>query len=235
MQIDQIRYFNHLNNQFYAQVAKSFSQTRQQPWPGWFQLLEVLPSTNFSVLDIGCGNGRFGQFLSSQNVHCSYTGIDNSEELLVEARRKNPGAKILRHDLVELFLSEQELPKADVVVCLAVLHHIPSEELRAKCIEKLTTATKANGLVIFSTWQFSSLPKLLARQKSHPDLEEGDYLLTWEDNQDVMRYCHLTTDEEVGRIVQKYPLKLVKRFSADGHDQNTNHYFIWRKTSAGSL
>ncbi len=56
---------NQLNQNFYQQIAESFDQTRQSAWRGWERLLPTLnqlsksnSDNSFSVLDLGCGNGR---------------------------------------------------------------------------------------------------------------------------------------------------------------------------------
>lgn len=64
-------------NRFYAKVEASFSETRQQPWPGWMHVLELartapdsplrrLEAQPLRLLDIGCGNMRFERFLQEQ-------------------------------------------------------------------------------------------------------------------------------------------------------------------------
>jgi len=52
-----------LNQTFYQQFGGSFSDSRSRPQPGFTQLLEELPKGVIDVLDVGCGDGRFGRFL----------------------------------------------------------------------------------------------------------------------------------------------------------------------------
>ena len=66
-----------LNNRFYAEHAASFGATRQAPWPGWEQLVDLLRRQGFGtsghmgasagapvrVFDLACGNLRFERFL----------------------------------------------------------------------------------------------------------------------------------------------------------------------------
>ena len=63
-----IRRLNQINHDFYRVTAAEFDQTRTQPWPGWHKLLSYIEriahrSSTVTVLDVGCGNGRFGVFL----------------------------------------------------------------------------------------------------------------------------------------------------------------------------
>jgi 2-polyprenyl-3-methyl-5-hydroxy-6-metoxy-1,4-benzoquinol methylase len=62
MDAKTIHHLNSINRAFYAIVADDFDQTRGTAWPGWRRLLPYLPLP-LSVLDVGCGNGRFALFL----------------------------------------------------------------------------------------------------------------------------------------------------------------------------
>ncbi len=85
----------------YSTHAKEFSTSRQYPWKGWEQLLDLFPKESLSILDVGCGNGRFLEYvrkLESSSVTkfgglefnglkvLKYVGIDNSDVLLNIAR-----------------------------------------------------------------------------------------------------------------------------------------------------
>src|SRR5690349_13038237 len=85
-----IQRLNAINREFYRTVADEFDTTRGKAWPGWMRLLPAVghPS-ELSVLDAGCGNGRFGVFLSQNlprtTIH--YHGIDNNAALIDHARQ----------------------------------------------------------------------------------------------------------------------------------------------------
>src|SRR5579859_6490384 len=96
-----IRRLNRLNQQFYGQVAADFSQTREQPWSGWQQLIPLLQQKKpHSILDLGCGNGRFGEFLQKHLSDFRYHGIDNNENLLQIAKSHLPNATFSQIDIV---------------------------------------------------------------------------------------------------------------------------------------
>src|SRR3989344_8669342 len=46
-----------------------------------------------SVLDIGCGFGEMGRFLTKRYENVDYTGVDIVPEFITEARKQNPGLK----------------------------------------------------------------------------------------------------------------------------------------------
>src|SRR4051812_3977149 len=82
-----IQRLNAINRAFYQTTASEFDATRGQSWPGWDRLIPHL-KTPLSVLDVGCGNGRFGLFLREQLTGpLTYTGLDNNPALLEAAQQ----------------------------------------------------------------------------------------------------------------------------------------------------
>jgi len=54
-----------------------------------------------SVLDVGCGFGDFADYLKRQNKAVEFTGIDVSEELLLEGQKHFPELKLIQGDLFD--------------------------------------------------------------------------------------------------------------------------------------
>ena len=75
-----------LNRQFYEANAVDFSQSRQGINPGFARVRELLPQPCVRLLDVGCGNGRFGQYVQQQQPIGEYVGVDFSGGLLEVAR-----------------------------------------------------------------------------------------------------------------------------------------------------
>src|SRR5579859_7793821 len=124
-----IRQLNQLNQQFYEQVAADFSQTREQPWSGWQQLIPLLQEKQpQNILDLGCGNGRFGEFLQNQLPNFQYKGVDKNKNLLQIAKSHLPDATFSQVDIVESSLenslANQITDKYDLITLFGVLHHI---------------------------------------------------------------------------------------------------------------
>src|SRR5215470_16260923 len=84
-----IRALNAINRRFYETVVADFDSTRQMPWEGWERIVPLLQSSALlSVLDVGCGNGRFGRFLADRlgKDRLKYVGLDSSAALLERAK-----------------------------------------------------------------------------------------------------------------------------------------------------
>jgi len=212
---------NAINREFYAaeESAAGFSATRDHPWPGWERVWREVRRTGptdraLSVLDAGCGNGRFAAFLaerSPETIH--YVGIDASQPLLkIAAQRAQPLARAqfvcgdltndLANDLSEASTAKASTEKAsfDSVVLFGVLHHLPGFEARAALLAALAELVTAGGLLAFTLWRFGA-PSLWPRFQSRvlpwrdynrraatpldlAQLEAGDHLLRWGDNPD---------------------------------------------------
>ena len=89
-----------INQRFYDDYAAGFGATRQKPWAAWETLLRGLPenfdpeaSEPLRILDVGCGNGRFGELVAGVLERpLLYSGVDHSLGLLDQARHKLEGA-----------------------------------------------------------------------------------------------------------------------------------------------
>ena len=76
-----------INQEFYAQFAGAFHRSRIEPAEGFHDLVAFLPQRKFRVLDVGCGNGRFGYFLHQHGRVQTYLGLDASPDYLAQAQQ----------------------------------------------------------------------------------------------------------------------------------------------------
>lgn len=225
---------NDLNKKFYQRNAKSFSDTRQYWWAGWKKLAEYFEKLEFNpttVLDVGSGNGRFGKFIKSIYPEISYTGADFSEELLTNSN-KNLG-KLVGVDITDR-KELAKLGKYDLIVLMAVLHHIPGKDQRKELIQELYRHLNPQGIMVLTFWQFLSDSNLSDKVIPWESIgieeevvESGDRLLTWNNEKDNLRYCHNFTDLEQADYLQN--LKVIANFRADGKTGQLNTYFLLQK------
>lgn len=254
-----------VNRRFYREAAEEFSGTRTRAWAGWSRVLERAPFSVANkasedplirVLDVGCGNGRFGSFIDRRLTRpFGYLGLDSSRQLLRIARRRLTACKKLDLQLLEVDLERGDLATAlgarrfEAIAVFGVLHHIPGFVARRKLLQELTRYLAPGGLLALSFWQFATRKRFENRildwdemdqwglDPVEPEqLEPGDYLLRWgpiagvddEDASQRWRYCHHASDAEIGMLVSGLGLECEERYRADGVDSAQNRYELLR-------
>lgn len=236
-----IRRLNAINENFYTITALEFNQTREAPWPGWSALLKHLvrepDGQSFKVLDVGCGNGRFGMFLAENlGREIDYHGIDNNQTLLDIAfanLAQAPGmaTTVERRNIVE------DPPPAglfDLVALFGVLHHIPGSDHRARLLQTFAAHVRPGGVLAFACWRFYEFERFRQRIIPWPDdlaneVEAHDYLLDWRRGEVAARYCHYVTDDEHESLVAAAGLVEIDTFRADGMTGTANCYSVLRR------
>lgn len=199
-----------------------------------------------SILDLGCGNGELARALVKRGHHGPYLGVDFSLPLLREAESLPEGfsARFLQADLTKLSaLSDaqhafgSQLLAAgswSVVTAFAVLHHIPSTELRLDMLRTVRRLLREDGLFIHSNWQFLNSEKLKARIQpweaanlSGSEVDAGDTLLDWRSGGKGLRYVHHFDEKELAELARSSRFQIVETFYSDGDTGNLGLYQIW--------
>lgn len=226
-----------LNQQFYQETAEKFSQTRQTPWQGWHILTtDYLPKhAKLSVLDIGCGNGRFGKFLHEQDLLDNYLGVDFSSQLLKEVETEladHKKTRFLNQDIASIDLLQKDLlgEAFDLVVMFGLMHHLPGSENRLKLVREVMRLAK--GILVVSFWQFANFDRFQQKiiswdtmpEIDQSELEAGDYLLDF-NGTPPYRYCHSFSDRELAGIKTDFKDHLLGEFQADGKEKY-NRYLV---------
>ena len=129
----------------------------------------------------------------------------------------------------------------DMVVSFGFFHHVPCAQLRLRLLGELVAVAKPGGLVAISLWRFADDEKTRAKAERTTaearaimpvdELEEGDYLLGWNDVPGAYRYCHSFDDSEIESLIAGVAncAFLVDRFKADGRSGDSNEYLVFRR------
>ena len=75
-----------------------------------------------SLLDAGCGEGHWLQYLSKRFPEAKYTGIEIAANRAAKAQDRLPGVRILRGEVAIIPFPSDSF---DVVTCMEVLEHVP--------------------------------------------------------------------------------------------------------------
>ena len=196
-------------NDHYNLVSDKFSRTRDKPWEEIKPLFDKYIKENDYILDLGCGNGRFSEFIKNKK---NYTGIDNSEELINLAKKRYPNLNFKKEDaLNNSFLNNQ----FDVVFSISVLHHFPSKKLREDLLNECNRILKPKGILIITVWDLTkkkrirkislknSLLKLIGKSK----LDFNDALIDWHGISKC--FVHLFKENEFKNLVSSSGFEII--------------------------
>lgn len=98
-----------------------------------------------SILDFGCGDGRFTKLLSQYG---KVTGVDISEKAVIKAQKKFPEYEFYIADLSSRELTKQIVEKFDVIVSTEVIEHIYDQKSFLENVKKLLSS---RGVFILTT------------------------------------------------------------------------------------
>ncbi len=218
------------NARFYATHAAEFARTRGAPWPGWRRLLDFEGPQ--SVLDVGCGHGRFFEFLAkNKRLPVRALGLDTAAELLAQAK-PIPGFEpdYQQHSLHDLDGLDEQF---DWVTLFGVMHHVPGYETRQDILRSLARRVAPGGHLVVTYWRFADQSRFSDRLgDARPagidldQLEDGDHLLPWSDTS--LRYVHQVTEAELDRHRRLLKQPVLHEWASDGATRNMNLYLCWR-------
>jgi SAM-dependent methyltransferase len=241
---------NRINQRFYARIADQWSHKRKHAWPGFERILAAVRGEPLQVLDVGCGDGRFAQFLSDRaSGEVTYLGIDNSPALLDHAQRRalGPSFRFAQLDFVGSPITDQlGDARFQLIALFGVLHHVPGSLQRAALVRALAERLAPGGRLVFTVWRLDEDPRFAARNIVFTDynrdadepidleqLEPGDHLLRWDDQAAAARYCHFPDSAELTQLIAQTGLQECERFRADGHLHRMNEYVVMRAHCRG--
>ena len=202
----------------YDLISGKFSQTRKNFWASLEFIGEYVKDGD-KVFDFGCGNGRLFEFLNGK-AKIEYWGADVSRGLIDIAKSKyqdkapefdsesesNPGkAHFLKINSGQTSLAFED-GFFNTAYSIAVFHHIPGEETRAKLAKELSRVTKPGGRIVvtvWNLWQKKYFKNIFQNWKNRvmgkSELAWNDCYISFTDNQGnkFQRFHHAFTKKEL--------------------------------------
>lgn len=178
----------------YNKIASHFDETRRTQWSGPKEFVSSLPKGSV-VLDIGCGNGRYGDAPS-----IAYVGVDACIPIMQIAKDKRPSALFAAANGLNLPFRDGAF---DAVMSVAVLHHLPDVRSRRRFVAEAVRVVRPGGKVFMTVWANSANQD---RRKARwtEGKEPGDYFVPWNNKNTGevhIRYYHLFEKEELESLL----------------------------------
>jgi ubiquinone/menaquinone biosynthesis C-methylase UbiE len=125
------------------------------------------------ILEVGCGEGFVLATLAARLPGSRLAGLELDEAALGEARRRCPGATLVRGDACALPFRAESF---DLVVCLEVLEHLPDP---VRALRELRRVTRAGCLLSVPHEPFFRLANLLRGKNVTRLGDPPDHLQHW--------------------------------------------------------
>lgn len=167
--------------------------------------LKKYPKTGDRILDLGCGNGRLTQLFDRQKI--DYVGVDTAAKMVEIAQKKYPQDNFfIQKNPIKIDMPTDTF---DLVFCLSVFHHVPSEQSRLKYLKEIHRVLKPNGRLILTVWNLNKRRhltlELLANKIKNRRIDWGDLFITFKDNTGqtiAQRYHHRFKQDEIVSLLE---------------------------------
>ena len=110
-------------------------------WDAPFIEVEKIVPSNGKILDLGCGEGIFTNYMAISSGKRKIIGVELDRSRIAQADKGLKNVKFTNADVLK-----QDFPRVDVVVMFHLLHHLTSfesqEELFKKLVKKITKGGK---------------------------------------------------------------------------------------------
>lgn len=199
--------------EFYEVRANEFSKTRGYIWPCVKQYLDRYAYQYNSLIEVGCGNGKNLNYAINNGYNIDNTiGIDNSNSLINICNKSE--LNVILGDICNLSFINIEF---DNVLCIAVLHHISTYELRQLAFKNLYQLCKKGGSIIITVWSFES-EWLGNVSKYKRNLIPGDNIILWKNTDE--RYYYIFTRDVLIEFIENQKKILNFTYNLEWEEHN---------------
>jgi SAM-dependent methyltransferase len=179
----------------YTNIARRFDITRAYVWPCVKRFLERFQSNpHTTIYESGCGNGR-NMIYAKELGYTTVEGMDICPEFVDICNKKNL-------DVVLGDILEPMVKKYDVILSVAVIHHLDTEEKRVAAIRNLIDGLTVGGTLFFTVW---SLEK--GNSIAQKDFQLGDNIVPWKSRKTRTilenRYYYIYNKERLEETLKK--------------------------------
>ena len=160
------------------------------PFEGYYEVLNFVydnidNKTSSNILDIGVGTGLLSNRLYDDGAQIC--GIDFSQGMIEQAKKKMPNAHFILQDLNNGIPSELENKKFDYIVSSYAIHHIEDDK-KIDLLQNLKGHLNSNGKIIIADVAFKTADSLEECKKQ--------YIRRWDDEEFYFVYGKISDSLE---------------------------------------
>lgn len=195
----------------YNNIATDFSNTRYKIWFSISKFIDTFKETDLNA-DIGCGNGK-----NMIYKPLKFKGMDICDEFVKICKERN--LDVIKGNILSIPFNSDMF---DNVLCIAVVHHLPTKDERINAIKELFRICKDGGRIMIYNWAFDQPVESKRHFKSQDEMVPYKKI-----NGEVFyRYYHLYKEGELEEEVKLsgFPYKYME----SGHERG-NWYVIITK------
>jgi SAM-dependent methyltransferase len=122
--MNDIPNLDHVKTYFDKRIQEHGASARGADWNGpesqntrFDQLLKIIETPSFSILDYGCGSGALADYLAEKGYHAEYHGFDILESAIEIARKTH-----IHHPGCAFYSDKDKLPVCDYVVASGIFN-----------------------------------------------------------------------------------------------------------------
>ena len=192
----------------YSNIINDFDRTRGYVWPCLKKFINLIPDKhNLSIYEAGCGNGRNLIYATNAGFN-NVSGTDICPEFVKICNDKNL-------DVSTADILDPIDKKYDIILSVAVIHHLDTEEKRIKAIYNLLNGLKEYGILFLTFWSYEVGDSIVKKK-----LELGDNLVPWRSKRTKQilenRYYYIYNRENLINTLNK----LSVAYSIEWEEQN---------------
>lgn len=214
----------------YSIIANKFDITRKDRiWKSVDIFLKSnIDKSKLKLLDYGCGNGKYIPYFMN---YYDYHALDNCSEFINMINTRYPTIKT---SLCDGCNNNYPNNYFDIIISIAVIHHMSTEEKRLTMLNEISRILKLNGKCLITAWtsdidygvECNDIKTIKLFRKVNKINDKNDYLIPWMNGCDIHhRFYHLFKVNEFEKLINKIDNLIIEKI----YYEMNNYCVIVRK------
>ncbi|MDX9742210.1 MAG: class I SAM-dependent methyltransferase [Arcobacteraceae bacterium] len=185
--------YQNINNYYTNKVITHGTTPKGVDWNGeesqfirFAQLSKIISQDNFSINDIGCGYGKYTEYLAQNYNNCIYNGYDLSSEMIENAKQLYPNFNFLTIKKL------QEIGQSDYSIASGIFS-VKMEHNEAEWLSYILSTIEQMNEKSMKGFSFNMLTKYSDKEYMRDDLYYADPLF-------IFDYCKRNFSKEVALL-----------------------------------